>query len=435
MSSYPAPQLQNVAKSPHLDDSQTVVGNSMISLVHRLASLGIGAVMIMFVPRYLGDEGLGQLAFATSVALLFVTALGMGVGQFLIKEIARNRDQVSYYLKASIGLRLLTSLVAFGIIFVVAVLISPSGDTRWLMPIAAGTVIAGSFTGLMIAVPLGLENMVWPAVAAIAQKLVIVVAGILVLVWGLGVTAYATVLLAAAIVGLVLSAAYVGSRFPLGVSFSGKRLGALIRGGAPFLAAGVVLDVYSQTDMVMLRFFTSDAVVGWYSAAYRLLGVFQMLPVALTAALLPTLARVHIADTEAVVVMAKKSISVGALVVIPLAVSVTLLSGAIFDLLPYPDSFQNSVPLLMIMAWTIPVTAFLIILGTIAAALDRQKAWAWALLATLILNVFLNAVAIPHFDRAYENGAIGAALASVVCEVLYACDRGEADAQGCSSVA
>jgi O-antigen/teichoic acid export membrane protein len=264
----------------------------------------------------------------------------------------------------------------------------------------------------------GMESMGWPALAETASKLLLVMVGVGVLVMGFGVVAYAAVVLVAAIVHFGLIGLYVGRRFPVGLRFDLPAAKGLLAGGAPFLFMAVLLDVYNEIDTVMLRFFTDEAVVGWYSAANRLYRTVDMLPMVLTTALLPTLARLHSTDKDAVVAVVKKSISVGALVIVPLALGMGLLSKEIIATLPYPDSFQNSVPLLSLLALSIPMTTFLILLGTVAIAVDRQRVWAVALGATVALNVLLNLAAIPYFQRVYGNGGIGAALATLLCEGL-----------------
>ena len=67
---------------------------------------------------------------------------------------------------------------------------------------------------------------------------------------------------------------------------------------------------------------------------------------------------------------------------------------------------------------TIPITTFLVILGTIAVAVDRQKAYAIGLLATVVLNIVLNVLAAPYFQSHYGNGGIGVALTTLVSEAF-----------------
>ena len=143
-----------------------------------------------------------------------------------------------------------------------------------------------------------------------------------------------------------------------------------------------------------------------------------MLPMVFTAALLPTLSRVYATDGRAAIAMAQKSLAVVAIAIIPISFGVSLFSGVIIERLPYPDEFQNSVPLLTILALTIPATAFLVIIGTVAIAIDRHKAWTYGLLATVSLNVLLNIVFAPIFQERYGNGGIGVAITTFMTEVL-----------------
>lgn len=397
-------------------DSHIVVSNGLILLIRRLVLLAFSTVLVLFLPRYLGDQGLGQLAFAQSIAALFATVLSLGLGEFLIKEIARNRNVIATHLSAAVGIRIVMSVLVIAAIFGIANLTSYSNDAKQLIYIAAATAIALSFVRLMASVLHGLEDMSWPAISEVSSRVLVLAVGIPVLVQGLGVVAYASVLFGATLVNLGLHVGYVARRFAIGTSFQPTRVRALLVGGAPFILMGFLLNIYNQTDTVVLRVFTSDAVVGWYAAANNIYKAVDMLPLALTAALLPTLARVHAASSEAAIAIAKKGMVVGALVMVPLGLGISLFSSDIITALPYPEAFQNTVPLLTILGLTIPVTTFLMILGTIAIAVNRQKAWAIALLATVVLNIVLNILAAPYFRDHYGNGGIGVALTTLVSE-------------------
>lgn len=397
-------------------DSHIVARNSIVLLTRYLAVAGMNAVLVLFLPRYLGDTGLGQLQFALSFASLFVPGVALGVRQFLIKEVARDRSQVPNYLGSAIGLRLVTAGLVFSVIIIFSHVDQRLHEARWVLYMAALGMIATAFAHLMATVLNGLEDMTGPAAGEILDKLVVVAAGIIVLVLGLGVLAYACVLLAGALAQFAFNATYLNRRFPLRLDFCMPRIKMLVLGGMPYLLMGFLLNVYHHTDVVMLRFYTQSEVVGWYAAALQLYRSVEFLPAILTTALLPTLARVHSTSPDGLAVMARKSIAVGVVVIVPLALGISLLSDEVIRFLPYPESFQNSALLLRILALTIPVTAMLTILGTIAVAVDRQRAWAIALLGTVALNVVLNAVSIPYFQRVYGNGAIAASIATVISE-------------------
>jgi O-antigen/teichoic acid export membrane protein len=200
------------------------------------------------------------------------------------------------------------------------------------------------------------------------------------------------------------------------MDFNRERIKLLVVGGMPFLMLGALLGVYKNIDVVMLRFMTSEDVVGWHSAAFRIYGALEFLPAVLMAALLPTLARMYKAQAPDTGTIASRSLGVVLLVMVPVGLGMSLTAPEVIAFMPYPDTFVNTVPVLTLLALSAPVTAVLIVFGAIAAAVDRQVAWAYAMLGTVVLNIALNVLAIPYFQDVHGNGGIGAAAATLVSE-------------------
>ena len=190
-------------------DTQILVNNGMILLSRRLLLWVFSGVLVLFLPKYLGDQGLGQLAFAQSVAGLFTTFLALGLSEFLIKEFARNNALIRSHLTSAIGLRVIMSLAVVGAVLVLARLTDFSTDATNIIFLATGAAIALSFMRLMVAVLHGLEEMRFPAVSEVISRLLVVAIGVPILVQGMGVVAYGGVLVGAAIVNFGINAAYV----------------------------------------------------------------------------------------------------------------------------------------------------------------------------------------------------------------------------------
>ncbi len=399
-------------------DYQTVARNSVVLLTRHVLLWGLNGLLVLFLPKYLGDEGLGRLQFSLSFVMLFSIGVALGARHFLIKEIARDRDNIQRYLGSAITLRLFAAAVVLGLIYFATRVFGDARDAGQLVYLAALWMVVTSFAALLASVLQGRERMSWAAMAEIAGKLTVVAVGIPVLVKGMGVSAYLAVLVLGAAVHCSLIAAFVARKFSVRLSVQTSQMKTLVVGGAPFLLMGFLLNVYAQVDVVMLKAYTSDAVVGWYAAASQLFGTVEFIPAALTTAMLPAMARTYITDLEALAKIARNGVVFGAMVVVPIAVGTSLLASELIDFLPYPDGFRNSAPLLMIMAFSIPVTAILTIFGTIAMASDRQGAWSLVLLGTVVLKVAVNVFAIPYFATAYGNGGIGGALTTVISELF-----------------
>ncbi len=415
-----ASPVVEASRASRAADAHILVQNSVVLVARYGLFWVLNALLILFLPRYLGDTGMGQVQFAMSFAALFATVVGLGARQYLIKEVARDRTKVAELMGAALGMRVLSSVAVLLVIFGFAQLTGYSNEAKIILYVAGLWLVANNLANLFGSILQGQENMSVPALGELTNKGIELVAALVVLVLlGLGVVAYAVVLLFGALGEVAVLARYLAARgTSLRINFHLPAFKVLLVGGIPFILMGVIQNLYSNVNVVMLRFLTAEEVVGWYAAALQIFKAVGFLPVALTTAMLPTLARVHSTDVQYLATMARKGITVMVLIIVPIGVGTSLIADRLIPMLPYPESFKNSIPLLQVLALTIPVTALLTVFGTIAIAVDRQKTWAIWLAATVGLNIVLNYFAITYFRASAENGAIGASVATLVSEMF-----------------
>jgi O-antigen/teichoic acid export membrane protein len=191
----------------------------------------------------------------------------------------------------------------------------------------------------------------------------------------------------------------------------------LVGGGLPFLGWSLVLRVYGQSDNVLLAFLSTEAAIGWYAAAYKIISIPLFVPALISAPLLPVLSRCA-SDHAAFQRTLRRSILAAMLVVIPLSVLLIALAPVIPGLLGWPGAFQNAVPLMMILALHEPIVAADIMLGTALVALRRETPWLWVGVVAALFNPAANLVLIPFFQHSAQNGAIGAAIVTVLTEMV-----------------
>ncbi|MEX2598239.1 MAG: flippase [Dehalococcoidia bacterium] len=399
-------------------DSRLIARNSLVLLGRYLAIWGANILLVLFLPRYLGAQGLGQLQFAQSFVALFSVAVGLGVRQYIIKEVARDQAQMHHLLGSAMGLRLLLAGVVLAAIAVVTEFSGHSETARRVIYFIVLWMIIRSFAHLMSTFLYGSESMGKASLGEIVNKIVVAVVGITLLVMGADVVVYAGVMVLGAVVEFGVGAWFVRRLTRLRIDVNRQRMKTLVIGGMPFLMMGFLLNVYTHTDIVMLRFLTSEEVVGWHSAGFQIYRSLEFLPVVLTTALLPTLARMYKSGTPETPFVSARSIGVVLLVMVPVGVGMSLVARELIAFMPYPSTFSNTVPVLTVLALSSPITALLIVFGTIAAAVDRQVAWAIAMVGTVSANIALNALAIPYFQDAYGNGGIGAATVTLMSEAL-----------------
>lgn len=374
-------------------------------------------VTVLFVPRYLGDEGLGQITFATGVLMMLVMLTGLGSDAYVVKEIAKHPDRASRLMWMAYLVRFAVSLLTFAALALVLQITPIDGDLRNVLYVTGLTVIVMSLREAQSRTIQGLERMRWLSLAETLHKGTVMGLGVGLLIAGYGVVVYAGAVLAGALVGLAVTTAFLLRLHRTVPRFSFSDLRVFLRGSLPFLLIGAVAQIYQWVDVTMLMAFTSNAVVGWYGAALQLFTTINVVPLILAVALLPALSRLR-PESDELRSVARTGLSAVLLITVPMAVGLVMLSGRVIDFLGYPEAFSNTVPLLAILAVSLPLTGVLMVLAAIVASVDRQNAWARLMAAALLLNIVLNLIFIPLLHHSSGNGAIGAAATAIIVESL-----------------
>ena len=177
-----------------------------------------------------------------------------------------------------------------------------------------------------------------------------------------------------------------------------------------------IITSYTKVDVLMLSAMQSDQVVGWYSAAYRLIAVTSLIPNVLVAAMFPRMSQSGIKLNDEISKLFTKGFKYLFFLVVPLIVGTTFLSNEIIVLL-CGAKFENSGLVLKILCWAAGFNFFNIFLTGLFWASNNQNKMIIINVGGLVLNVILNYFLIPNFAH------IGASFATVATEgfVLISC--------------
>lgn len=375
---------------------------------------------VILLPRYLGDVNLGKLSVAIFLTTLASLLVDFGAASFVTREVARQRSQISVSALVFNGLAMRIPLILIGAGLSVAAgsLLGYDELTRKLIYLLLPAMALQVLFSPISAVLQGLQDLRPVAIADATGK--ILFAGVLglVLVSGYGLLTVAAVMSVTGIVSVGLAGTALFRRVGFQPHLDLKIWRGILHGGMPFFVWQASLFVYGQIDILQLSLMTSDAVVGWYAAAYRIISFVGFVPVIITAALYPAFSAVAVRNVETLAGMVRRSTELVFVATLPIALGLAVLSPKIVSTLGYGSEFDNSVPLIAILAVHMPVVGITMILGSALMALDRQRRWALIGVAAAVINPTLNFVLIPITDDAYGNGAIGAAAATLITETF-----------------
>jgi len=401
-----------------VDNERPLVRNIAALLVRQAVGWSFSALAVLFVPRYLGEEGLGEVTFALSFTLIFGALINFGSGTYLVKAVAVERERPNALFWNTLLLRACLSLPAFLLLTVVVQTRGYDREMALVMYLAMTLVVVHALGRTMSSVLQGLERMTWMSTAETVGKGLSTALALAVLVAGGSVVAYAaSLLLAPATTGLLYALALVGRQIER-PQLDRQVLAAVMSGSLPFLAITGLNEAYSRSDTVLLGFLTSSAVVGWYGAAEQLYDTFNFLPILLVMVALPRLTRLYANEPAHVAEATQTLVLVVLLTSLPIAFGTNLVAGDLIDLLRYPAGFDHSAVLLSLLAGALPVTGLLMVVSNTVIATNRERRWALILLASLAAALLTMLPLIPLLQRATGNGGVGAAAGIIICESL-----------------
>jgi len=379
-----------------------VLGDFLAKILNFLA--------FIYLARVLNVASYGLLEFASAILTYFLLLADGGLELWATREISRNID-IRQLASHIVSLRLLLAVGSFGVLLALLpafphypalkpvlllfglTLFTQAANLKWVFmgqekmaSVAVGLVMTQAvFAVGLFGVVHSPERIIWVPVLRLVGDLVTVV------------------------YFLRLFAVMHGR---LQFVFTFRRAGSILRPALTMGAShGLALMSYNF-DSVVLGLFLAPTAVGWYNAAYKLVTMGLAIPVTYFLGLFPALSRTYMQSRESFQEIIVRSLRLMSAFAAPLGVGGTFLAEPIIHLL-FGPAYANAVPALQVLSWS----AVLVMLrGTYRQALNaagRSQLDLRCACVSILLNVSLNLLFIPHY------GIIGAAAATLVSEVLW----------------
>jgi O-antigen/teichoic acid export membrane protein len=312
----------------------------------------------------------------------------------------------------ALKLRLAVPIVIVSLAAVI--LLGYEGQTRAAIFVLTPGLLMDSLARSFFSVFTAYERNELYALTRVVQRFAAAGLGLGALAIGFGVVAVTATYTAGTAIALLLSVAllrrYIG-RIPLRLVPGIGR--ALARRSLPFGAQDFLGVLLARLDAVMLSLLATEAAVGRYGAAYRLLESTFFLTVAITGAFAAMFTYLtH--DTEPTIRAAfQRSIKLSLAVMIPLAVGLAVLAEP-FAQLVYGRDFASAAPALRLLAPAVVLISLVYLSSSLIVSRGSPTTMVAVVAGMVVLNVGLNLVLIPQYsDR-------GAATAMLVTELVAA---------------
>jgi O-antigen/teichoic acid export membrane protein len=378
----------------------------------------LSLIPIVFLPRYLGAVGMGQLTLALSFTGLFSALMITGTTVYIVREIARDHQRLSEIVSSGVALRAAMALALLPVAAAVLTLLRYPAETRTVVLIMYAAIAIRMISYTFAAALQALQDMTWRSAAVVAGEIVAVGVGWLVLQQGGGITGYVLVLVLADIIEFAVNVAYFVAIVPIKPAVRWHIVKQTFMGGMPFFLWAMLQTTYQQTSSLMLSKLGGEEAVGWFGTANQFIVPLFMIPSVAITVLLPQFSQLHVLEPAGLRRAVARSMQYMILITMPLAFGLSAIADRVINLFGYPATFQNSVPVLHLLAFNLPAAALLMVAGTAVAATNKERGWAKISLGSVVMAIVMNAVLIPSMERMLGNAAVGAAGATLLAELL-----------------
>ncbi len=402
-----------------IDTSQTgkkIAKNASVLMASQLSTWVLTLVLMLFLPRYLGAEAVGQLHLAGSMWAILAIMISFGMDRLLIKEIARRPEETSQLFSTSIFLRTILYFIGFGAMGLYLNWLDYPLITVQVVYVIGISQLLWQLVETCQAALQGLEQMQYMSLANIVGKAVNTVVSIALLLLGFNVLAVASVSILSALINLVIQVFYLNRLQPLRLRFSVSDAIAMLKEGSPYLLTRLSLVIYQQVDIIIISFMVNEVTVGWYGVADQLFGTFLFIPTVFMTAVFPALSRMYATASNELSKVMSKSFDILLLLSVPIGLGLLVVADPLVVLL-FGKAFAPSGPVLAILGIVLILTYQNILLGQFLVSTDRQNYWTIVMTVGAIATIPLDLILIPWCAQEFGNGAIGGAMVYVITEL------------------
>ena len=390
-----------------------VVANSAwLMLAQGIIALVAGGVSIYAI-RNFPTAAWGQYSTALALVALFTILSGSGLAPLALREMtSAPRQQAEILGTAFQALAWTCAPVAIALFATAAVLGYPREVFELVLVLSPLLFLDPALANLSAAFN-ARSRLFSVALFQVAQAVVYGGVAVVVIASSLRVTglALATVLgsLLAVVLGSILLKARLGLRPRL--HQAPRHVWDFFRSAVPIAGINIVAIVYARVDIVMLSVLSTSSKVAFYTVPYGLVRLSWLLPSVISAAFFPLLSRTLESDRAEAQRLFFLVVRVFFFLSIPISILLALSSPTLLPFV-FGDAYSHSVTVLQIMAWTCVLGFHNYVPWYALLATHKARAVLLIQIAGLVVNVSVNAVAIPFY------GSTGAATALLISDLV-----------------
>lgn len=371
----------------------------------------LNLIVGFIIARYLGPNSFGDLSFATAFTGIFLAIGSLGLDSFIIREILHDPSKRDEILGTSFWLRLVVSVLLVPVAIAWYLLsrefsAKPGEPLTLIMVLCASASIFKAFN----IIDSYFQSQVRSKYVVHVQNICLILSSLIkvcLVWWHLPLVYFAAALFIDGLI-LALGLIFIYRREKLDIfqwSFSETRAKSLLHQSWPLILSAIMVSLYMQIDVVMLKTVGSKE-VGIYSVASKISESWYFIPVAIVTSVFPAIIHARKTDIERYHKRLQNLYDLLIWISLPVAIFISFSANFIIAFI-YGDQFQGAGAMLAIHIWS----GLFVFLGSASSQYLLAEGYTHiSFIRTgfgALVNVLLNIWLIPLY------GGIGASIATL----------------------
>ena len=389
-----------------------VAKNTLVLTISQVIALASGFVYFVYMARYLGIENFGLLTFALAITSILGIIADFGLGQLIIREVARNRGLADKYLKNATGVKIALGFLFILVIFLVLKLLNYQNNEAIVVFFIALSVLINSFNQIHYSIFSAYEKMEYKAFGEIIYSCILLGGVFFIVHESYNITYFALLYAISSLIVLIYTIIIMNWKFiRTGINFEKQFIKVILKQAMPFGLSAIFVSIFYQIDSIMLSVLDGNQSVGIYNAAYRLIFAILTIRTIVHSSIFPLLSRsfTHKSNDQFKIICSYL-FKYLLIIIIPIALGTTILADNIIYLI-YGMDYIDSAIVLQILIWS-NVIIFFNLYPRLFEVANKQVVLTKITLIGALLNIVLNYIMIPHWSY------IGASVATVCTEFV-----------------
>ncbi len=390
-----------------------VLTNTAWLFGEKILQMVLGLLVGVWVARYLSPQNFGLLNYATALVGLLSPVATLGLGQIVVRDLARDSSQREEILGTAFVLKLLGGLATFAATFTLVMVLNPQEKlTHWLVAIAATGTLFSSFdvidfwfqSQVQSKFTVWSTNTAYILINVVKITLIQMRASLVAFSWAL------TAEKAVAAVALMITYNLKGYK-SRAWRFNWVRAKELLSQSWPLIISGFVIMIYMRIDQVMLGQMRDSAEVGVYSAAVKVAELWYFIPGSVVQSVFPKVVKIKDNDEKVYYERLQQLFNFMAWISYAVAIPMTFFSHQIVWLL-YGPKYADAAPSLAVLVWAGLFVSLGLARGPWLITEGLMKYSAGTTAVGAVINMIFNFLLIPKY------GGLGAGIATVIAQMF-----------------